>query len=308
MAKEIHTKVKTHKVRSFFSAVLALLGIYLIISSIGFIWLDQTLTNTNTYVATVSPLITKPAVQTYISQEVTTAILKNSPTQDLASSLLPQTTDVTNLSTQQLQDLLRPVIESDITGIIQSQSFATLWQNTNQTAHASLVNQLNGGSGAINLDLSPAVTGLINDLNNSKLSALAVHIKVTPDTGKLTIKNKNISVVHQYFGLYKASAYLILVIAIAVLGLSVYLSSKRRRLVFRILLWTGIVALLEAVVLMIPYYVTLKGTNQVTENAAKAVIEAVFKNLLVADLIIGTVCVLAGVIGMVYSHLKLKKK
>ncbi len=306
MAKEPHTLVKTHKVRSFFSALLSILGAYLIISSIGFIWLDQTLTNTNTYVSTVSPLITKAPVQIYISQEVTSAILNNSPTQDLASSLLPSSANIENLSNAQLEDLLRPIIESDISGIIQSQSFVTLWHNTNQQAHASLIDQLNNNSSQISLDLNPAVAGLVDELNNSKLSALAVHINVNPNTGNLTIKNKNISLVHRYFGLYKASGYVVVAVALVILALAVFLSAKRLRLIFRILLWTGIVALLEAAVLIIPYFVTIKSANIVTQNAAKAVIEAVLKNLLVADLIIGVACVLIGIMGMVYLRLKRK--
>src|SRR5580692_4876547 len=127
MPKEQHTVVKTHKVRSFFSAVCAIAGIYLVLSSISVIWLNRTLTNTPTYVDTVAPLVTKPAIQKYISQEVTTAILNNSPTQNLASALLPASEAAANLSTTQLNNLMRPIIEADAIKIVQSPSFVSLW-------------------------------------------------------------------------------------------------------------------------------------------------------------------------------------
>jgi len=306
MPKEPHTVVKTHKIRSFFSAVSAIIGIYLILLSISVIWLNQTLTNTKTYVDTIAPLVTKPAIQKYIAQEVTTAILKNSPTQDLASALLPTSDTSSNLDTGQLNNLLRQVIEADATRIVQSPSFATLWRNTNQSAQTNLINQLNNNSGQINLDLSPAITGLIAELNSSQLSALAGHINVTPNTGKLTIKSNNIVQAHRYYRLYEASTYGVVIAALVALGLAILLSVKRARLIRRTLLWTGVVALFQAVVLATPSFLSFSGNDVVTQNAIKTLTTALFHNLLIANLVIGIICVVTGAGSMVYMHLKRK--
>lgn len=306
MPKEVHTVVKTHKVRAFFSALSAIIGIYLILSSISVIWLNQTLTNTTTYVNTVAPLVTKPAIQKYIAQEVTTAILKNSPTENLASALLPASEVAENLNTTQLNNLLRPIIEADTTKIVQSPSFVTLWRNTNQTAHADLVTQLKNNSNQINLNLSPAITGLIGELNNSQLSAVAGQITVTSNTGKLAIKSNSIVQVHRYYRFYEASTYLVLLLAAVALGLAILLSNKRDRLIRRILLWIGILALLQAAVLAIPSFLSFSGNNEITQNAVKTIAEAVFRNLLIANLVVGIVCLAAGIGSMVYVHLKRK--
>ncbi|HEY5267810.1 MAG TPA: hypothetical protein VII94_01595, partial [Candidatus Saccharimonadales bacterium] len=234
MPKEPHTVVKKHKVRSFFSAISTIVGIYLILSSISVIWLNRTLTNTPTYVNTVAPLVTKPAIQKYIAQEVTTAILKNSPTQSLASALLPASEAASSLNVNQLNALMRPIIEADAIKIVQSPSFASLWRNTNETAHAALISQLNNNSGEIDLNLSPAITGLINELNSSQLSALAGHISVTPNTGKISIKSGNIVQARHYYRLYEASTYGVVIVAILALGLAILLSGKRARLIRRI--------------------------------------------------------------------------
>jgi hypothetical protein len=306
MPKEPHTVVRTHKVRSFFAAVSAIIGIYLILSSISVIWLNRTLTNTDTYVSTVAPLVTKPAIQKYIAQEVTTAILKNSPTENLASALLPASEVTTNLNTEQLNNLIRPIIEADATKIVQSSSFINLWTQTNRTAHQAFISQLNNNSGQINLNLSPAITGLIAELNNSQLSAVAGHISVTPNTGKLAIKSGNIVQAHHYYRLYEASTYGVVIAAVIAIGLAIILSAKRARLVRRILLWTGILALFQAAVLATPSFLSFSGNNVVTENAVKAFATALFHNLLIANLVIGIVCLAAGIGSMVYVHLKRK--
>jgi len=308
MTKEPHTVVKKHKVRSFFSAISAIVGIYLILSSISVIWLNRTLTNTPTYVDTVAPLVTKPAIQTYIAQEVTTAILKNSPTENLASALLPASEAASNLNTNQLNDLMRPIIEADAIKIVKSPSFVSLWRNTNETAHATFISQLNNNSGEIDLNLSPAITGLIAELNNSQLSALAGHISVTPNTGKISIKSNNIVQAHHYYRLYEASTYGVVIAAVIVLGLAILLSSKRARLLRRILLWTGILALLQAALLDSPSFLTFSGNNVVTQNAVKAFAEALFHNLMIANLVIGIFCLAGGIGSMVYVHLKKRKK
>jgi hypothetical protein len=308
MPKEPHTVVKKHKVRSFFSAVSAIAGIYLILSSISVIWLNRTLTNTPTYVDTVAPLVTKPAIQKYIAQEVTTAILKNSPTQNLASALLPTSEAASNLNVNQLNDLMRPIIEADAVKIVQSPSFASLWRNTNETAHAAFISQLNNNSGEIDLNLSPAITGLINELNTSQLSALAGHISVTPNTGKIAIKSNNIVQAHHYYRLYEASTYGVVIAAAIAIGLAILLSSKRAQLARRILLWTGILALFQASVLSTPSFLSFSGNNVITKDAVKAFAQAIFHNLLIANLVIGIICVAAGAGSMIYIHLKKHKK
>jgi hypothetical protein len=306
MPKEPHTVVKKHKVRSFFAAVCAIAGIYLVLSSISVIWLNRTLTNNSTYVSTVAPLVTKPAIQKYIAQEVTTAILKNSPTQNLASALLPASEVAAITTTTQLNNLMRPIIESDALTIVESPSFAALWKQTNQTAHQSFISQLNNNSGQINLNLNPAITGLINELNSSQLSAVAGHISVSPNTGKLSIKSGNIVQAHHYYRLYETSTYGIVIAAVIAIGLAILLSLKRVRLVRRILLWTGILALLQAAVLATPSFLSFSGNNEVTENAVKAFATAIFHNLLIANLVIGLICLAAGVGSMVYVHRKRK--
>lgn len=156
------------------------------------------------------------------------------------------------------------------------------------------------------MDLSPAIQGLISELNSSQLSALAGHITVTPNTGKLVIKSRNIAQARRYYRLYKDSTYAVVIVAIVALGLAILLSARRARLVRRILLWTGILALVQGAVLIVPSFMTFSGKNVVTENAVKAFIEVLFHGLIIADLVIGIICLVSAVSSMVYVHYKKK--
>jgi hypothetical protein len=51
---------------------------------------------------------------------------------------------------------------------------------------------------------------------------------------------------------------------------------------------------------------TFSGKNVVTENAVKAFIEVLFHGLIIADLVIGIICLVSAVSSMVYVHYKKK--
>ena len=291
---------KSHKVRTFFSAIAGIIAIYLILASVTVVWLNQTLTNTNTYVNTVAPLVKKPAIQSFIAQKVSDQIINNAPTQNLATTLLPASELSANQTPSQIKSMLSPVIQSDVLQIVKSNSFATLWKNTNQTANAELVSQLNGNSGQVQLDLSPAVNGVINELKASQLSPVANKISISPNTGKLDIKNSGVSKVHHYYKLFQAGTIAIVVCAVLAVLLSILLSIHHAKTIRRILVGVGILALLQALALEAPRYITTKGMDQVTQNAVRAFAEAIFHNLQLANLILGIVCILGAIGSKVY--------
>lgn len=300
MINQTKTQTKTHKVRTFFAAIAGIVAIYLILASITVIWLNQTLTNTSTYVSTVTPLVTKPAIQNFISQKVTTQLLSNAPVQNLATALLPASELNGTQTTVQLEALLKPVIESDVLQIVQSPSFSTLWINTNKTAHAQLISQLNNNSGQITLDLSPAINGVISELKATQLGSLANKINVSPNAGKLDIKSSSISKVHHFYKLFQEGTVAIVIVTILAIGLSIWLSVHHAKTARRILFGTAILSLVQALLLEVPRLVTLPNSNQATQAAAKAFIEAIFHNLQIASLVVGVVCLVAAVGSKLY--------
>lgn len=305
MLNTSQTQIKTHKVRTFFASIAGIVAVYLVLASMTVVWLNRTLTDTTTYVNTVAPLVTKPAIQNFVSQKVTEQLLNNVSPQDLAAALLPAAQLTGAQTTDQLKTLLEPVIKANVLQIVQSPSFALLWRTTNQTAHASLVSQLNDSSTEqLTLDLTPTINGVIAELKTTQLSSVIDKINVTPDAGKLTIKNSNLPRFRQYYELFQAGTIAIVVVTILALTLAIGLSVHHAKTVRRILFGVGILALFQALILAAPSFVSLPGNDPVTQGAAKAVVQVLVQNLLIASLVVGGVCIVAAVSSKLYAKFR----
>jgi hypothetical protein len=81
--------VARHRVRTTFASLFGILAVLLIMSSVVSIWLNRTLTDTNTFVGVIAPLAQKPEIQNFVAQKASEELVKNAPTQDLANALLP---------------------------------------------------------------------------------------------------------------------------------------------------------------------------------------------------------------------------
>lgn len=301
------TQNQTHHVRTFFASIAGTIAVYLIISSVSIIWLNQTISNTSVYVNTVAPLVQKPAIQNFIAQKVANEIVDNVPMQNLVEALLSYNQLNPNQSAIQVKNQLNSIIESDVLGIVKSTSFANLWRNTNQTAHSELISQINSDSDQLELDLSPTINGVINELKSSQLSAVANQIVINPNSGKLDIKGSGVSKVHHYYKLFQEGTVAIIVAAVIAIILAIWLSVHHAKTARRILIGTGILALLQALLLEAPAYININNSNQVTQNAAKAFALAIFHNLQLASLIIGIVCIVAALGSKLFSHLSHKQ-
>jgi hypothetical protein len=298
------TKQKSHKLRSFFAALAGIAAVYLIMSSVTVIWLNRTLTDTNTYVKTVSPLISKPAIQNFITVKATDQIINNTPVHDVASSLLPPALANNSQTIGQLKLLLRPVIQNAVLQIVKSPSFAALWTQTNRIAHTQLVNQLNNNNGELQLNLSPTVNAVITQIKTTQLSPIADKIAVSSNTGKLDIKSSGIRRAHHYYELFKAGTWAIVGATIIFLVISVWLSVNHLKTTRRILVGVGVLALLQALILEAPVFISISSVDPVTEGAAKAFAEAIFHNLQLASLIVGILCILLAICSKIYEKRK----
>ncbi|HEY4964217.1 MAG TPA: hypothetical protein VIH90_05970 [Candidatus Saccharimonadales bacterium] len=295
---------KSHKLRSFFAAIAGIVAVYLIMSSITVIWLNRTVTDTNTYVKTVSPLIQKPEIQNFIAAKVTDQIVNNAPIHDVATSLLPPAAVNNTQTVDQLKVLLTPVIQNSVLQIVKSPAFATLWTQTNRIAHAQLVSQLNNNNGELQLNLSPAVNAVIAQIKTTDLSPIADKITVNSNTGNLDIKSSGVKKAHHYYELFKTGTWAIVAITVIAIVLSIWLSVHHLKTIRRILIGVGVLALLQALILEAPVFINVSSTDKVTQDAAKAFAEALFHNLQLASLIVGVLCILAAIASKIYEKRK----
>jgi hypothetical protein len=286
-----------HRLKAFFSLVFGIVAVFLIMTSITVVWLNRTLIDNSTYVGTVTPMVTKPPIQNFIADKVSTQLISSAPIDGLAQAVLPASDLSKNLSSAQLKILVKPIIQSDIVGIIKSPSFYALWRDTNQSAQAEFIAQLKDNTNTeLNLSLNPAINGIVDELKTSKLSAVADHISISPTIGNVDIKGNKVNKLRTYYNLFQLGTVAFVGATLIALVLSIWISVNHAKTLRRILLICGIFALLGAAILQAPQYISFKSHDLSTQQAIRSIVASVVHNLLMADLIIGVVLIV-GVIG-----------
>ena len=291
---------KHHKLRSFFSAIFGIIAVILILMSINVVWLNRTLINTTAYTDTVVPILSKPNVQNFIAQNVSKQLVNSGPINDIASALLPASDLNQNLSSDQLKALVKPIVQSDIVGIIKSPSFLTLWKNTNQSVHAGFISQLKGSGQQLTLNFNPAVNGIVTELKNSQLSSVANHVSIGSNVGNVDIKGSKVTKIRKYYNLFQLGTIVFVIAAVVAIGLSILISVHRRKTVHRLLLTTGILALVGALILTVPQFISFKKNDLVTQDAIRTIITSVVHYLFIADITIGILCIVAYIVDKIW--------
>ncbi len=309
MITQMQTPQKSHHIRTFFAGLAGTLAISLILLSIMVVWLNRTLTDTATYVSTVAPLASKPAIQTFVASKISMQIVQSAPQQDIAVALLPASSITPATTPDQLQAMLMSVVTTNVMQIVESPKFAELWKSTNQSLHASLVAQLNSApSDQLTLDMTPTLSGVVDLLKSTQLAPVADQMNIAPGSGVVTMKNSKIVQFHQYYVWFKDGTIVIVVLALVLAVAAVLLSVHHNKILRRILLGVGVVALVEAAFLWLPSVAPIPAPDRATLDAARAMEQVIVQNLLVANLVIGIVCILAALGSKLYEKLMRKSQ
>ena len=301
------TTTNHNPARTFFASLFGFFAVLLILSSIVSIWMNRTLTNTDTFVAVVAPLASKPEVQAFVAQKASEQLVKNAPTQDLANLLLPAGSEASTQTDAQLKALLQPMVYNNVLKVVSSPAFAAIWKSTNQTAHAALVSQLNNNTGNLSLDLNPLIDNVVSQLKTTDLGVVGDQITVNPEAGKINLESTGISKAHNYYTAFKSSTIIVIIAALICVGASIALSVHHLKTIRRILFSTGICALLLAASIEVPALVAVRVTDTSTQKVVVIIIQSLFHNLQIASLITGVVCITAAIGTKVYEKLTTKK-
>lgn len=301
--KVVISKPEHHYIRTFFSSLFGIIALNLVILSILVVWLNRTVTDTNTYVKTVTPLVDQPDIQNFLAAQATDNLLKNAPPAEVAAALLPAP-DVKAKTAEQQAAEVKKIVNDSVLQIVDSPSFENVWISSNLSAHSGLVRQIDAGSKTLTLDLSPLVTGVVSELKETKLAPVSDQIDLPQDAGKLKLQGEGIAKFQDYYKKFKAGTWALVGITLVCITLCVWLSVHHARTARRILFGTGLSSLLLAAVISAPSFITLSGLDPVQRKAAVAFAEVLFRNLQVACIILGVVCILLAVGSKVFSKLR----
>ncbi len=294
-----------HRIRTVLAALFGILAVVLILSSLVSVWLNRTLTDTPTYVAAVAPLATKPDIQSFVAQKISDELVKNAPTQELANALLSPS-QIAGQTPQQLKILLQPVVYNTVLTTVRSPSFAELWKNTNQTAHAQLTSQLNSNSSIVSLDLTPVLVSVTDQLRTTPLGDIGSQAKISPNAGKVNLQGSGIYQARTTYQRFKQSTILVIILTLVAIALSVIISVHHIKTIRRILMGSGIICLFLAASIQLPLLITVKGSDLTTQKAAAVMIQTIFRNLQLASLVLGFVLVSAALASKIFDVVRAK--
>ena len=229
-------------VRSTAVVVLFVLGALLVPAAGLSVWARNTLLDTDRYVETVAPLAKSDQVIDSVATRVTDALFERVDIEsELEQYLPPKLAFAAGPITSQVKstthDLVVKALESD--------QFATLWDQVNRTASTALVNYVKGDgsasltieNGQLYLELGPIVDAVRQNLTSQGF-ALAAKIPSTDASVHLPVGDVSlIEELKSTLRMLNVLSYLLPVLALVCFLGAVFLMRDRRRGV----VWVGVI-------------------------------------------------------------------
>lgn len=304
----IKQKEAHHYIRTLFASLFGFFAVSLIITSILVVWLGRTLTNTDQYVKTVGPLVTKPEVQDFVVTSISDALLENdeAPIRDIATQILGNEKIVGQID-EQLKIAVRPIVEENLRSVVASDEFTKLWADSNRSIHSQLITQLKSDSQDFTLNFHPLIVGVVDQLGATKLSFVKDKLEIKEDMGVIKLEAKKLDEARQVYDYFQKAMIAIIGCAILSLALCILISVHHLKTLRRVALSVGIFAGILALSLSATSLVKPSGASAEQQEVAVAVINAVTQQLRLTLIIVAVICI-GGTIGSkVYALLMSRK-
>lgn len=280
--------------RKFWSRLFIALGLVLIIPAALLIWLNRTITNTDQYVATVGPIISEPAVQKAVTQAATTQIFQNIDIQQEVTNLLP---DQAKILAGPISSQVEGFITTNVSKIVASQQFATLWVNVNREAQINFM-RVAESSGSPVVDVNRLYGFVSGQLSNTPLAPLAGK-QLPPKIGQIQVANvPALERIPHAVAMLDQWRWILFGSAVLAMALALWIGTDRRRVAIQI----GLVWILATIITFIIVRITrgvvlAQITDPVYKDAALAVWQTLFKPFAIQSFVLflgGAVVALTG--------------
>lgn len=278
-------RVSRHRVRSFFSALLIVIGCVLAPLCIVARWTASEVGDTDRYVATVAPLASDPDVQQAVAGRVTNAVMQHIDLANLLEGVAPA--DRPRLEKalgklgNSLEGAVRSFVQDRAQDIVASDAFEKLWTEANRRIHAAVDKALTGSGGgaikltndAVEIDLGPVI-----DQVKQRLVAegLTVAQRIPEIHTSFTVfQSQDIGKIKTGFRLLELASTWLPIIAVVCLVAGVLLSAHRRRSLVAAVLGVAFAALLLGIALTVFRAIYLdRLPASVSQPAAESVYDA----------------------------------
>ncbi|CAN7229143.1 hypothetical protein LJR027_000743 [Terrabacter sp. LjRoot27] len=250
------------RLRSVLAAVLLVVGVVLVPVGVTATWLRTTVTDTDTYVATITPLATDPAVTSFVEDRATARVMVAISDQHLVERALDAlesrglpagATRALGLLAAPLAAQVEQVVRRVVTAVVESDQFATAWVAANRIAHAQLVAVLSRSPDGALVDNGTNVTIDIGNLVEpieQRLVAAGVPLidKLPPITVSVPLlPSSDLDTARTAYNALRVGGVALPLLALAFIAGGVAMARDRRRALVRV----GLGAAVACVVLVL---------------------------------------------------------
>ena len=230
--------------RTIVATLLIVVGCVLAPLSVAAVWTRNQVTNTDRYVATVTPLANDPAIQNAVADQITAQVFNYIDVQGLTNQAVDALAErgLTPVLADQLRALSVPIANgvqsftrSQVGRVVESDAFADAWVQANRVAHQELVAALTGEGGGsvtvendtVSLNMAAFIETVKQRLVESGFSVAARIPEV--DASFVLFQSEDITRARSGFNLLNTLGVWLPVIAIVLLVLGVYVARDHRR-------------------------------------------------------------------------------
>src|SRR3954469_4863498 len=282
------------RLRSILAAVLLVLGVVLVPLAVTASWLRTTVTDTDSYVATVTPLATDPAVTALVVKRATdptmTAITDQKPAHRAidgleANGLPPAAGRALGLLVAPLTDQVEQVVRRAVTKVVTSDRFPTAWATANRVAHTQLIDLLSGSSTGALVDNGTSVSIDIGNLVTpieQRLTAAGVPLvdKLPPITASVPIlPSEDVRTARSAYSGLRVGGVALPILALVLLVGGLALARHRRRALVRAGLGVAVGCVLLLLGLALARSRVASGVPPDSSAAAVAITDTVIADL-----------------------------
>lgn len=225
------------------AAVAIVLGCVLAPVSVLGVWAAGQVSNTDRYVANVTPLIADPPIQAALSAKITSAItsqldvnaLVGQAAGQLSHSNVPRLSALLKNFSEPIASGVNGLVGTAVARVVASPAMARVWVQANRTAHAGLVKVLSGqGNGAVGvvdgkvtISLGPFITEAEQALAKQGFTLAAKLPAVNPTFA--LFEAPDLSKAQAGYRLLTTLKWVLPFLSIALLAAGVYAARGRRR-------------------------------------------------------------------------------
>jgi hypothetical protein len=234
--------------RTAVAALLIVLGCVLAPLAGVAVWARNQVTNTDRYLATITPLASDPAIQQAVTDQITAQVFTYIDIRALTTQVadaLAARVEGRGLPPQAaaaLQGLAGPVangvqgfVRTQVERVVQSQAFEDAWLQANRVAHEALVKALTGeGGGAVTVEGDTVTLNLGPFIQTVKQRLVAQGFSLAEripqvDKSFVLFQSEDIVRAQRAFSLLNTLGVWLPVIALILIGIGVYVAKDHRR-------------------------------------------------------------------------------